>query len=574
MKFTLIRTDKTGRQRVSTREAVQFFASMKTTVKNQQKAAGGRWQVCPGAEMRRGGDGVPTLRQWNGIVVLTIDGVTTAEERERLKELAVTLPSTLAAMTTADGNGVALFVRYALHADSTGGQGSGGAAPADTTQLADHVAAAAYEEAVPAYSRALGRAVSHAEPSARMTIDMPVDASPAVNLDAVPLTSSSQGRETILLIRLLTSRYTFRYNTVMGYTEYQPRCMTNGGWLPVDDRVVNSLTMVARLSGLDAWDKDVRRYVQSNLIPAFNPVSHFLSQARRGWDGQTDHIGRLARTVPCDVHQWEQWFRKWFLYMVAQWLGVTRRYGNSVAPLLISEQGNNKSTFCRLLLPDCLQWGYNDNLIVSEKKATLQAMAQMLLINLDEFNQIGAKTQEGFLKNVIQLACVKLKRPFGRHVEDMPRLASFIATTNERNVLADPTGNRRFIGIELTAPIDVSQPIDYLGLYGQAVCLIEQGEQYWFSDDEVRQIMDHNRQFQVASPAEQYFHECFTVAGADALEACWLSAAAIYDRLRRRAGAGLAAGGLRSFGRVLANMDGLQRRRTKTGTQYWVVPLP
>jgi hypothetical protein len=78
----------------------------------------------------------------------------------------------------------------------------------------------------------------------------------------------------------------------------------------------------------------------------------------------------------------------------------------------------------------------------------------------------------------------------------------------------------------------------------------------------------------VARPAEQYFHECFTVAGADALEACWLSAAAIYDRLRRRAGAGLAAGGLRSFGRVLANMDGLQRRRTKTGTQYWVVPLP
>ena len=234
--------------------------------------------------------------------------------------------------TTADGNGVALFVRYALHADSTGGQGSGGVAPADTTQLADSVAAAAYEEAVPAYSRALGKAVSHAEPSARMTIDMPVDASPAVNLDAVPLTSSSQGRETILLIRLLTSRYTFRYNTVMGYTEYQPRCMTNGGWLPVDDRVVNSLTMVARLSGLDAWDKDVRRYVLSNLIPAFNPVSHFLSQARRSWDGQTDHIGRLARTVPCDVHQWEQWFRKWFLYMVAQWLGLPSSTSTSASP--------------------------------------------------------------------------------------------------------------------------------------------------------------------------------------------------------------------------------------------------
>ena len=73
---------------------------------------------------------------------------------------------------------------------------------------------------------------------------------------------------------------------------------------------------------------------------------------------------------------------------------------------------------------------------------TLQAMSQFLLINLDEFNQIPATIQEGFLKNIIQLASVKIKRPYGRHVEDFPRLASFIATTNEHSVLADPSGNR------------------------------------------------------------------------------------------------------------------------------------
>ena len=149
----------------------------------------------------------------------------------------------------------------------------------------------------------------------------------------------------------------------MGYAEFCKRGTDE--WSPVDDRVMSTLTLGARLSGLNAWDKDVRRY------------------------------------------------------------------GNSVAPLLISEQGNNKSTFCRRLLPDSLQWGYNDNLLVSEKKQTLMAMSQFLLINLDEFNQISPKLQEGFLKNVIQLASVKVKRPYGRHVEEFPRLASFIATTNE-----------------------------------------------------------------------------------------------------------------------------------------------
>ena len=374
------------------------------------------------------------------------------------------------------------------------------------------------------------------------------------------------------LIKLLTARYSFRYNTVMGYPEYHSRRAVNSGWLPVDDRVVNGLTMEARLSGLDAWDKDIKRYVQSNMVKSFNPILDFLGQAEAAWDGHTDHIGMLARTVPCQVPQWEYWFRKWLLYMVAQWLGKTRQYGNSVAPLLISQQGNNKSTFCRRLLPDSLQWGYNDNLLVSEKKATLQAMSQFLLINLDEFNQISPQIQEGFLKNVIQLARVKVKRPYGKHVEDFPRLASFIATTNEHSVLADTSGNRRFIGIELTGPIDIAQPIDYKGLYGQAVTLVKQGERYWFNDVEVREIMTHNRQFQIKPPAVQWFNELFDIA-TDESDGEWLSTAAIFGNIRRAMGSCF-QGNLVTFGRTLSHMEGIRQKHSNLGKLYLVRRKP
>ena len=205
---------------------------------------------------------------------------------------------------------------------------------------------------------------------------------------------------------------------------------------------------------------------------------------------------------------------------------------------------------------------------MSEKKQTLMAMSQFLLINLDEFNQISPKLQEGFLKNVIQLASVKVKRPYGRHVEEFPRLASFIATTNETSVLADPTGNRRFIGIELTGAIDVSQPIDYEGLYGQAVTLVERGEQYWFGDDEVRQIIAHNRQFQVRPATEQWFNELFDVVD-DEHEGQWLTSAAIFGTLRRELGATF-RGNLISFGRALTNMEGLSQKRSKLGKLYLV----
>lgn len=377
------------------------------------------------------------------------------------------------------------------------------------------------------------------------------------------------GRETRDLIAFLESRYVFRYNTVMGYTEYRPNNTWVQEWQPVDERVVNGFTTSARLNGLNVWDKDVTRYVKSDRIRNFDPIEDYLWRVHGKWDGQ-DHIGRLAQTVPTDNPHWPRWFRTWLLAMVAQWKGRNRRYGNSVAPLFISQQGYNKSTFCRSLLPDELQWGYTDNLSLDEKRPVLQAMSQMLLINLDEFNQISARTQEGFLKNIIQLARVKAKRPYGRHIEDFPRLASFIATTNMSDVLADPSGNRRFIGVELTGPIDVSTPPNHEQLYAQAQALLDQGEPYWFDDQETQCLMRHNRQFQLKSPVEQYFGMLYEVAAEGDPQGQWLTATQIFQHLRKVGGTALKQPNLIAFGRMLANIEGIQRHRTINGTEYWV----
>ena len=376
-------------------------------------------------------------------------------------------------------------------------------------------------------------------------------------------------KDTRLLISYLTTHYVFRYNTVMGYTEYRPNNTWIYDWQNCDERAINGLTIEARLAGLQVKDHDVRRYVRSNLIKKFDPIESYLWDLNGKWDGK-DHIRRLARTVPCELKQWEDWFYKWFLYMVAQWLGRTRRYGNSVVPLLISRQGNNKSTFCRSLLPDELQWGYSDNLMIDDKKQTLQAMHNFLLINLDEFNQISPRVQEGFLKNVIQLARVKVKRPYGKHVEDFPRLASFIATTNETNVLADPTGSRRFIAVLLTAPIDVEYRPNYQQLYAQAVTAVLKGEQYWFSDEETREIMAHNRQFQMEMPAEQFFREYFDVVQSEEEGGTWMTVTAIFQRLRKLAGSSLKVNGVTRLGRILFNIEGIQRRKTHDGIKYLV----
>ena len=365
------------------------------------------------------------------------------------------------------------------------------------------------------------------------------------------------------LIRKLEQHYVFRYNTIMGYTEMRRNISAHAKWVPVTSRVVADLTIEAQLDDIPAWNRDVQRYVESTRIRNFSLIDDYLFNTGT-WDGY-DHIRALARTVPTDTAEWPDWFHTWFLAMVAQWTGRNTRWGNALVPLLVSRQGNHKSDFCRQLLPPELRaWGYTDSLSMGEERPVLLAMTQMLLVNLDEFNQISAKKQEGFLKNILQLPTVKAKRPYGRHVEDIKRLASFIATTNQADVLSDPSGSRRFIGILVNGDIDTSQTPNYRQLMAQAMAELKGGARYWLDAEETARLMAHNRSFQLQSDAMSLFHEYFRVATADELQAPttqWLSSAAILKALKNRAGGVLKQlPSLNKLSRELGALPGINSR--------------
>ena len=371
------------------------------------------------------------------------------------------------------------------------------------------------------------------------------------------------------MMEYLSSRYVFRFNTVMGYTEYRPNNTWVHPYVPVDDRVLNRMAIECRLAGLNTWDKDISRYIHSSYITEYNPVWEYLSECRGKWDGK-DRIRELARRVPTKNPYWPDWFYTWFLGMVRQWQSsIYDRYGNQIAPLLISKQGWNKSTFIQSLLPPELQWGFTNQLDVSEKRQTLQAMSQFLLINLDEFNQISPQLQQGFLKNVITLPCVKVKRPYGKHVEPFPRMASFIGATNQADVLTDPSGGRRFLGIELTGPIDISHNINYEQIFAQALYALDHHDLYYFNDEQTLQILESNRQFQQLTPAEQYFNDCFEPATSEN-DGKYLTSSAIFAHIKKLAGSDLRLSSLNHFGRTLSNIPNLKRKRTTKGTEYLV----
>ena len=373
------------------------------------------------------------------------------------------------------------------------------------------------------------------------------------------------------MISFLTMRYAFRYNTVLSCTEYRPVALSADSFTPLDPRMLRRIILEVQREGIEVSPNDIRNYIESDYVRQFDPVGDYLASCEGAWDGH-DHIGALARTVPTDAPLWHKWFKTWLLAMVSQWQNQpSRLYGNSVAPLLISPQGYHKSTFCRRLLPDVLKWGYTDSLTLSDRRQVMLAMSQQLLINLDEFNQISPRVQQGFLKNVIQLPSIKAKRPYGTHIEELPRKASFIATSNMTDILSDPSGNRRFIGIELTAPIDTSRVPDHRQLFAQALQLLRNGSRSWFDKAETEQIMLWNRRYEIQEPADQYFSLCFSVAN-DPLDpaAEWLSTAEIFDVIKQKVGSSLQVNTLIAFGRKLANMPGMRRRKCETCTRYLV----
>ena len=557
--------------------------------------------VYPSAEYGKEANDCLKLKTVNGILLLTFDDIFEAEDMAALKRSASLMPSTFAVIEGADGTSAHVLVRYT---------DIDGEIP-QNEEDAEELHRMAAKQIVPLYQTLIKEELQPTSHSLKDNFLMTLDAHPYYNAQAIPMkidhhvrkqemikggvkevkkfsTPDLVGWETddgeiekskvgvqpttadniMNMMVFLRDRYDFRYNVLMKYTEYK----TKGSWhdfAPVDPRVQKRMTLDVQLADIRVSIKDVRNFLESDYIANYDPIDEYLFQCEGKWDGK-DHIRALARTVPTANPHWADWFYIWYLGMVDQWRGINHRlYGNSVAPLLISKQGFNKSTFCRRLIPQELQWGYTDNLVLSEKRQVYQAMAQTLLINLDEFNQISPQVQQGFLKNLIQLPNVKMKRPYGGHVEEFPRLASFIATSNMDDILTDPSGNRRFIGVELTGPIDVSVKPNYVQLFAQAMAAIRAGEKTYFDSVETALLMQSNRQFEVVPPIEQYFQMCFDLVE-DESQGKYMSAAEIFDYLKKRIGSSLKIDSLMSFGRKLANIDGIKVKRFATGKRYLV----
>ena len=386
----------------------------------------------------------------------------------------------------------------------------------------------------------------------------------------------------------LTSRYRFRFNVLTEETEVANNIPdTHLRYTKVDERWMNTLSMETIETGIDCWDRDIQRFVRSRRISEYHPFTAYFEQLPE-WDG-TDRVSALARRVS-DNPVWVNGFHRWMLGLSAQWMqfrpdtnnanrannansanntsSINR--ANSVAPLLVSSrQGLGKSTFCRLLMPDVLKAYYTESYNLGSPASAEAKLAACGLINLDEFDKLSASKMP-LLKNLMQASALNIRKAYKRSASALPRIASFIGTSNREDLLVDRTGSRRFLCVSLEHAIDCVTPVEYEQLYAQLKAEILSGERSWFNKEE-QAIQQHNTLFYKHIPEEEVFRLCFRFATeADhPQEVLTLSATQLFERMKSAHPSIMRGMTAYSLSRILPQLG--ERVHTAKGNVYRVV---
>jgi predicted P-loop ATPase len=381
-----------------------------------------------------------------------------------------------------------------------------------------------------------------------------------------------------LVENFLNDNFAFRFNEVRDTFEFKvlnPEMggnLTNTDFEPLKEEALNSIILEAMKAGIEGKVADlVKRIIYSAATASFNPLQAYLKGLPK-WDGK-DRVGELISSIPSVDDEKAHFIRIWFRSIVAHWLCMESIYGNQLVVMFIGAQGCRKGSFIKKLLPEHLQKYYLDHINLTNKHDTDMALANCGLVNFDEFDRYTDK-QQATLKYIITKAEVNARKIYGRNITLRPRMASFVATTNEPRPLKDKTGTRRFIVVKV--PTDSMMPdlkIDYDQFYAQLVHEVcEQNEVYWLTQEENQRLQILNKDFCAVDDFTAMLITCFRKPNDDE-KGCEMSSLDILTTIQQKyPKLKIDRKSQSILGANLSSM-GIISRHTKKGNVYTVVRI-
>lgn len=254
--------------------------------------------------------------------------------------------------------------------------------------------------------------------------------------------------------------------------------------IELDDTIINSMYLDANVIYPKLSYELFVRVIFSTNTPDYNPIKDYIESV--DWDGHC-RIEQLAKTITSNTGS-DEWRQK----MVTKWVvGIIHAaYGgkNELNFIFVGAKNTGKTEWFRRLLPDHLQKYFAESQLNRGKDDEI-LMCEKLIIFNDEY---GGKNRndERNEKRLMASNEFSLREPYGKSNVTLKRLATLCGTCNEKDVLDDPTGNRRIIIIEAHGRFDYElyNSLDKQQILAEAKSLWLNGERPILDDNDIIEL--------------------------------------------------------------------------------------
>ena len=289
----------------------------------------------------------------------------------------------------------------------------------------------------------------------------------------------------------IQKRYNVRFNTISLEIEIKPKHARI--YQPLNE---NDLYIELNKANIAIGIDKLVAILKSNFVPKYNPILHYFENLPN-WNGY-DNIKHLASHLigNGNQEQIEKQFKNWLIRALR--CAIEPNYFNKQAFIIVhNSQNSGKTSFCRFLCPPELENYLKDNL--SEQKDGKIELAKNFLINLDELDSLS-KYEINSLKSLFTLSSINERLPYDSKNSIIPRITSFIGSTNLSEFLTDETGSVRWLCFEIKQILwSYRQNVDINQVWAHAYHLYKTGYNAEMTREDILENEQRNAKFQMKS---------------------------------------------------------------------------
>lgn len=300
----------------------------------------------------------------------------------------------------------------------------------------------------------------------------------------------------LTLIEWIGQKHPVRFNRITQKVEVEG--------IPLTNQRINSIYLDALVffNSKEITQRLVENIIFSDMIPSYHPIEEYIEQ--NSYRRSVGNIDKIIKSIRTTTDMKEVFMRKWMLGLIAAYFGEPVR----TVLVLVGGQGTGKTEFFRRLLPSKLMAYYGESKLDNGKDDEL-LMCQKLLLMDDEFggkNKYDAKK----FKEITSKSVFSLRAPYARVNEDYKRLAVLCGTSNDPEVINDPTGNTRILPVEvLSIDHELFNSVDKDELFIELYHAYMGGEEWRLTSDEVEYLRITGEDFEETKGEAEFLDEFF-----------------------------------------------------------------